>query len=251
MDRNRFAPILALLSMAPLLAGPNALSAQRTIQGHVTDVATGEPIVGARVSVRGTGVLGTTGQAGLYTLEAVPARVVNLEVKAAGYVTVVEQVDVLDGKVRIVNFELGTLFGTVEELVVEARRRSERASGESVETVTATVSRPSVDAGEMVRASVPGATVLQPSGQVGSGFDILIRGLKSVAGGRDPIIYVDGVRLTRSQERDLMFGVRGPGSMDFLDPFTIERIEVIKGASASARYGPEASGGVILIFTKR
>ena len=240
---------LLMISVGALL--PGEVGAQRTVQGHVIDVATRAPIVGAAVAVRGTDYVARTGQAGLYTLESLPSRIVNLEVKAAGYVTVVEQIDVLEGRVRVVNFELGTLFGTVEELVIEARRRSDRARGESIETVSAEVRRvPGAQTSELIRSGVPGATVLRPSGQVGSGFDILIRGLKSVAGGGDPVIYVDGVRLTQSQQRDLAAGVRGPASIDFIDPFTIERVEILKGAAASARYGPEAAGGVILIFTK-
>lgn len=51
-----------------------------------------------------------------------------------------------------------------------------------------------------------------------------------------PILYIDGQRVR--------------GGLDRLDPAGIERIEVLKGAAATRAFGPEATSGVIQIFTK-
>ncbi|SRR5258706_272265 len=53
------------------------------------------------------------------------------------------------------------------------------------------------------------------------------------------IVLVDGVRLTSDQ------------SLDQLDPSTVQTVEVLKGALARQKYGPDATHGVILITTKR
>lgn len=53
----------------------------------------------------------------------------------------------------------------------------------------------------------------------------------------DPLIILDGVEYT--------------GSMDKIDPIDIESISVMKDGSAKELYGKKASGGVILITTKR
>ena len=49
-------------------------------------------------------------------------------------------------------------------------------------------------------------------------------------------IYIDGIRVT--------------GLPNDMDPATIERMTVIKGAAAKTKYGEEAADGVIEIITK-
>ena len=55
-----------------------------------------------------------------------------------------------------------------------------------------------------------------------------------------PLVYVDGVLVDRGSVFDL-------GS---LDPETIDRVEVLKGDTATDAYGEEAAGGVIHIYLK-
>ena len=75
-----------------------------------------------------------------------------------------------------------------------------------------------------------------------------------------PIIYLDGVRIDgfddllvndEPDERVSVTGTLQVRSLATLDPDAIERVEVLKGAAATALYGSEAEGGVIRIFTKR
>jgi predicted methyltransferase len=55
--------------------------------------------------------------------------------------------------------------------------------------------------------------------------------------GPEPLVYIDGERVERS-------------AMDELGPDRIDRVEVVKGEAAEKLFGPEASVGVIQIFTK-
>jgi len=59
-------------------------------------------------------------------------------------------------------------------------------------------------------------------------------------GGSDPIVIVDGVRAKG-----------GNKVLEQLDPNSIAKIDVLKGASASAEYGSDAANGVIVITTKK
>ncbi|KAA8998100.1 TonB-dependent siderophore receptor [Affinibrenneria salicis] len=59
--------------------------------------------------------------------------------------------------------------------------------------------------------------------------------------GRAMVVMVDGVRLNSSRT--------GSRQMDAIDPFNIERIEVISGATSL--YGAGSSGGLISIITKK
>ena len=74
-----------------------------------------------------------------------------------------------------------------------------------------------------------------------------------------PIIYLDGVRIDgfddlevndEPDERVSVTGTLQVRSLATLDPDAIERVEVLKGAAATALYGEEAAGGVIQIYTK-
>jgi len=57
-----------------------------------------------------------------------------------------------------------------------------------------------------------------------------------------PLVYVDGVRLSRGSRATVLGQIR---------PQEIDRIEVIKGETAQRLYGDAAANGVIQIFTKR
>lgn len=74
-------------------------------------------------------------------------------------------------------------------------------------------------------------------GLIVSGTQIRIRGFSSLTGSNEPLIIVNGVRLS------------GSGELGFIDPIDVKSIDVLKGSSA-AIYGNRAANGVILITTK-
>jgi TonB-dependent SusC/RagA subfamily outer membrane receptor len=61
---------------------------------------------------------------------------------------------------------------------------------------------------------------------------------------RDVLYVLDGRILPRGDSTSVPSAVRD------LDPATIERIEVLKGASARRAYGDAGSSGVVIIVTK-
>ena len=71
----------------------------------------------------------------------------------------------------------------------------------------------------------------------GSGGQIRIRGNRSLTGGNDPLLVVDGFPYF--------------GSINDLNVDDIANIDILKDASATAIYGSQGSGGVIIITTKK
>ena len=70
----------------------------------------------------------------------------------------------------------------------------------------------------------------------------------------EPIVFVDGIRINSAGGFGENVGAGGggrPSRIDDIDPASIERVEILKGAAAATLYGTEASNGVIQIFTKR
>lgn len=90
------------------------------------------------------------------------------------------------------------------------------------------------DAMEHLQGRLAGVRVVQTT----DGPRLRIRGINTLRGSKDPLFVVDGTPLPPS------------GSIRFLNPNDIDRIEVLKGASA-AIYGSRGGNGVVLITTRR
>ncbi|NIR46499.1 MAG: TonB-dependent receptor plug domain-containing protein, partial [Gemmatimonadetes bacterium] len=76
-------------------------------------------------------------------------------------------------------------------------------------------------------------------------------GSSSLSQLNEPIIYVDGVRVDNAAVNMFGGGQGEPSKLDDINPESIERVEILKGAAAATLYGTEASNGVIQIFTKK
>jgi TonB-linked SusC/RagA family outer membrane protein len=99
---------------------------------------------------------------------------------------------------------------------------------------------PATNALESIQGKIAGVTVV-PSGQPGSGTNIMLRSPTSINKGNTPLIVVDGVIQSQAF---------GASSAD-LEALDIESIEVVKGAAGASLFGSRASAGVIQIRTKR
>lgn len=105
--------------------------------------------------------------------------------------------------------------------------------------------------GEMLRGKAAGMNITSNSASPGSSMNIAIRGGLS---GQKPLIVIDGVPQVATNTVGSGTGYSGSdkdNGLINLNPDDIETINVLKDASAAAIYGSDASGGVILITTKR
>jgi TonB-dependent SusC/RagA subfamily outer membrane receptor len=66
---------------------------------------------------------------------------------------------------------------------------------------------------------------------------IILRGVRSVSGNNSALIVIDG-------------SVSSQGAFDDLNPNDVASISVLKGATAAALYGSNASNGAFLVTTK-
>jgi TonB-dependent starch-binding outer membrane protein SusC len=90
--------------------------------------------------------------------------------------------------------------------------------------------------GQLFVGRVPGVRLIQTS----NGIKLRIRGVHSFTGSNDPLFVLDGSPM----QTDLS------GSLRFLNPNDIERIDILKGAAA-AIYGSRGANGVVLITTRK
>lgn len=205
----------------------------KLVKGTIVD-ATGMPVIGANVMVKGTTNGTITDMDGNFSLEApVGATLVvsyiglaNQEVKAVGNnltITMKEDAEALDELVVVgyTSQKKGLLAGSVETTKFD----------ESLAQIP--VSSPSaVLAGKMA-----GVKVSTPSGEPGSQPGVSVR--TGTTWNTSPMLYViDGAVLDANAFANL-------------SATEIETVTVLKDAASAAVYGARSDAGVVLVTTKR
>jgi TonB-linked SusC/RagA family outer membrane protein len=252
----------AALAVAPARAGAQQpAAATGVVAGRVTERGTTTPVPAAQVFVQGTTRGAVTGEDGSYRITGVPAGAVTLRVRRLGYEAAVQQVAVAAGATAAADFAIGrTAAQTLEQVVVTATGEQQRVreQGTAPARVTLPVERvPALPAfSQALAGQAPGVQVLQSSGTAGTGSRIRVRGANSLSLSNEPLIIIDGVRVTGAGTTNAIassIGVGGqqPSRLDDINPEEIESIEVLRGPAASGLYGTQAANGVVQITTKR
>ncbi|MHB1193547.1 MAG: SusC/RagA family TonB-linked outer membrane protein [Longimicrobiales bacterium] len=255
---RRVATALALLATSLAwvsTATPASAQEPGRISGIVRSADTQRPLSGAQVFVQGTRIGGLSNQEGRYLINGVPAGTHQVRVTIIGYAQTGQTVTVAAGQTVTADFSMAESAVSLEGLVVTGTAKEVRARevGNALDAVTSREleSTPVTNAENILAGRVPGLTVLQGNGQPGAGTTVRVRAQTTVSATTDPLIYVDGIRIFH-ESVGAGGGARvGISPLQDIAAEDIERIEVIKGASAATLYGTEASGGVIQIFTKR
>ncbi|MEJ2539911.1 MAG: SusC/RagA family TonB-linked outer membrane protein [Gemmatimonadota bacterium] len=254
---NRCRAAVGALALAALTVLPGVAQAQETgrVVGQVTAASSLAPLEGAQVYVEGLRLGGLTNSEGRFLLLNVPAGTHTLRVELLGFSAESEEITVTADGTTTVNFALAETAVALEELVVTGTAAEVRARevGNALDAITTRdiENMPVTNPENIIGGRIPGVTVSQAGGQPGSGGTIRIRGQNTASQTPEPLIYIDGVRVynlpvsSGSAARVAFSPLQDIAAQD------IERVEVIKGASATTLYGTEAAGGVIQIFTKR
>jgi len=237
-------------------AVPGVAQAPATITGRILDSLTQVPLAGVQVLVVGQAE-GRSNASGQYTVNGVRPGAVVVRARLLGHEPVERRFTVSAGETKTLDFALPRRTATLDQVVVTgtAGETQRRAIGNVVESINASdvlATAPVMSVGQVIGARTPGVIMLPPSGQVGTGSQVRVRGASSMSLTNDPIIYVDGVRMDATPNRGPgQRGGLGTSRLDDIAPEDIETIEVIKGPAAATLYGTEASNGVIQIRTKR
>ncbi len=234
---------------------PGLLLAQYgSIEGRIVNAETNEPLPGANVLVAGTHIGAATYADGRFTLTRVPAGTHTIEARFVGFRSSRQQVTIEAGIVLELNFELTSSALQFDDIIVtgQARETRRREIGAVITSISTEglQEAPVTSLSQLLQARAPGVLVQQSSGSVGMSSRIMLRGPTSLSQGVQPVIYVDGVRVDNSVASGVQTGGNTWSGLDDINWADVERVEVIKGASASTLYGTQAASGVIQIFTK-
>ena len=215
-----------LVAMMFVLAIPAFGFAQKIV-GTVTDEQ-GEPLIGATVMVEGTTTGSTTDIDGKYSVNAKKGQILTFS-----YVGMDTQ-KMKVGNAKVIDVVLKQNAANLDEVIVVGYGKQKKSSltgaVSAIKGEELTVA-PTTQLTQMLAGKVAGLSSIQTSGEPGvDQASIRIRGsVKAVT------YIVDGV----------------PRSIDEIDPNDIESLSVLKDAAATAVYGLNAAGGVIIVTTKR
>lgn len=250
------ATLLAAAFIAALVPASAQAQATGTIEGRVTEQGSGRPLAGAQVFVAGTTVGTVSAANGTYRILGVPPRTVEVRARLIGFAPLNRQATVVAGQAATVNFEMAISALQLEQVVVTGSGQAVEVKrlGNTVATVQVPQNQPISTPSELLQGREPGLVGLPSSGLTGEGTRIRIRGNASLSMSNEPIVFVDGIRINSRGGFGSNVGAGGggtPSRLDDIDPNSIERVEILKGAAAATLYGTEASNGVIQIFTKK
>lgn len=206
-----------------------------TVRGTVLDEQ-GQTLPSVSILEKGTSNGTITDVNGRYSLTVASARSI-LDFSFVGMVT--QSIDVNNRTEINVTMVLST--AELDEVVVVGYNTTTR---KEITGAVASVDQASFNKGDMlnpmslVQGKVPGLNIVRSNGgDPNGGFQVRLRGLNSLSGGKSPLIVVDGAIWTNS--------------LDLINPNEIETVDVLKDGSAAAIYGTRATNGVILITTKK
>lgn len=223
------------------------------LEGIVKDNESKKPLSGATVQIKKLRLGAIADKNGKYTFQ-VPSGKHSVEISFLGYKSETRSIEVKDKLVNL-NIELSEHASVTNEIVVSSLSGDVKKEtiGNAISVignkeVENNVSSNAIDA---LSGQVTGANVTRNSGTPGAGTYITLRGRKTISGSSEPLYVIDGVIMDNSAGYDPNGAVTLSNRAVDINPQDIEKMEVLKGASAAAMYGSMAGNGVILITTKK
>ena len=239
-----------LLFFVTMLGAFPLLAQSLTVTGVVSDT-NGAPLPGVNVVEKGTTNGTSTDFDGNYSIDV--ANDATLVFSSLGYAT---NELAVNGQTDL-NISLGDDASQLDEVVVTALgiTKSEREIGYAVSEVGGeTLDRArEVNVATSLQGQVAGLVVKGTNGGPGGTAKVQLRGVSNLGGTDGPLYVIDGVPMDNTQRGSAsQWGGADQGDgIGNISPDDIEKMTVLKGQSASALYGSRASGGVILITTKK
>lgn len=225
--------ILSLLAVLVLLS-VLATAQTRLITGQVKDDQ-GEPIPFATVTIKGTNKGVTTDANGNFRIAATAGDVLVFSAVGA------EKSEATVGTADVLSATLKKT-GALQEVVVTALgvQRQARELGYATTRIrTGELNQAkTVNLQNGLTGKVSGLNITTVNSGVFEESKINLRGLRSLTGNNQPLLVIDNIPTPLSY-------------IYTINPNDVQDVNVLKGASAAAVYGPDGVNGVIIVRTKR
>lgn len=231
-------PLRALTLASGLLLTASSFAQTNAVKGHVKD-ASGEPIMGATITVNGKAV-GITDMDGNFSVDAAPGAKITFT-----YLGMTPQTVKASSNMNITLEDDSKALNEVVVIGYGVAKKSDLTGSVTAIKPDSKNKGVVVNAQDMLTGKVAGVNITSNDGTPGGGAKIRVRGGSSLNASNDPLIVIDGLAMDND-------GVKGLSNLlSVVNPQDIESFSVLKDASATAIYGSRGSNGVIIITTKK
>lgn len=251
---------LLLLALLPALGSAQT----RQVTGQVVNEFD-RPLESVLVTAVASGTRAQSSANGRFTI-TVPPGETELRFESFGYRTQTVTIPAGTTEFRVVMLEdalnLEGIVVTGQATSVARRNLANAVASVTADQIEDAPTAPSLE--NYLQAKVPGAYIESNSGAPGGGIQVRLRGVSTINGELEPLYVVDGVVMSNVSIPNALnqISLSGGGSNGSnqddpvnrivdLNPQDIERVEILKGASAAALYGSRAANGVVIITTRR
>ena len=249
--KNKLSILLAIAMV--VLLNATAYAQSKVIKGVVKD-ASGLPVPGVNVLIKGGQKGVSTDLDGSYSINAAPGNV--LVYSFIGF----KKQEITVGNANVYDVLLKEEDNSLEEVVVVGYgvKKKKDLTGSIVSVSSEVInSRPVQNAVQAMQGKAAGVDISsnERPGTVGK---VTIRAPRSISASNSPLYVVDGIPINNAKPLAGALGTTianssdsNAGGIDFLNPNDIESIDVLKDASATAIYGSRGANGVIIVTTKK
>jgi len=223
-----------LFWQAKAIESPSILQ-QRIIRGEVRESGTNTTLAGVNVKVKGKTGGTVTNSNGKYEIP-IDSKESILVFTYTGKKTE----ERLVGENDLINVSLTDESNMLAEVYVGymTQRKADLTGSVAIANASDIARNPSANAMKSLQGKLAGVHITTNGGNPAEGVNVQIRGLSSLSGGVKPLIILDGMPTENLNLRDI-------------NAADIESIQVLKDAASASIYGARASGGVILVQTKK
>ncbi|SIT98030.1 TonB-linked outer membrane protein, SusC/RagA family [Epilithonimonas bovis DSM 19482] len=221
--------LLAILYTLPFYS-------QQIIRGKIVDGSTKEPVKGVVAKVAGSTIYAATNKDGEFSLET-SSSIVQLEIIKNGYE---KEIISLSGKQELpLIIKIREKMTDIDAVAIYTgyqKLPKERLTG-SFSTVDKALLNEQVGPTVLDRLANVGNSITVDRGTSSGRSQIMVRGLSTIQGPKSPLIILDNFPYE--------------GSLDNINPNTVDNISILKDAAATSIWGARAANGVIVITTKK
>ncbi len=208
---------------------------QYLVRGEVRDSSTNAALAGVNVRIRGKAGGTATDANGRFEL-AVASKSDILVFSYTGKKTEERVV----GESRLIHVSLVDEARMISEVYIGymTQRKADLTGSIAIADAEDIAKNPSANVMKSLQGKLAGVHITTNGGNPAEGVNVQIRGLSSLSGAVRPLIVLDGMPTENLNLRDI-------------NASDIESIQVLKDAASASIYGARASGGVILVQTKK
>ncbi len=219
--------------------------AQENIHGRVTNESS-EPLSQVQILNESNQLLGISNNKGWFqiTVQHIPC---SLIFSKAGF----EKKKMWVERKEMIRVALAKSSEKISEVYVLAHQNYDKVYETNIIEGSELVNSFEANPVNSLRGRVPGLQMNATAGGVTSGSGMVIRGMKSLVGGNQPLFILDGMPIENETSGANQYGGQDWGNtLKELNVYDIEQIQVLKSAVAAQKYGSRGMNGVIEIVTK-